>query len=127
MVNFFPRLTFKASYTRTSAAQNNLGGGGALVGAANQGPISIGPCNPINPDPNQTCPVDSQGLPLQAVQIDIPTVQDNYALSASLSVPVSDYLLRLSNTMAATRASERSARINKQAEVLKAATDARIA
>ncbi|MFC1642688.1 TolC family protein [Myxococcota bacterium] len=124
MVNFFPQLTLKASYARTSAAANSLGGGGALVGAANQGPITVGSCAW---NPALDCPVDSQGGPLMGVSIDIPTTQDNYTLTASLAVPVSDYLLRLSKTMAATRASERSARITKQAEELKTATDARIA
>jgi outer membrane protein TolC len=134
MLQFFPRLTLTASYVRTSPAKMELGGGGAMVAT----PGVLGPTVPA-PAVTQACngvaaagggcvtTTDGATLPLIPFQLTIPSVVDNYSLSATLGVPISDYVLRLSKTMAATRANERASQLNKQAEELKVATDARIA
>jgi outer membrane protein TolC len=124
-IQFYPRLTFRGNYARISKASTSLGDG-ALVGAANPGPILVGPCNAQVPNSPQ-CAVDTQGLPLQAFQFSIPVNLNTYGLSAQLGLPLSDYLLRLSKTLAATYANERAAKLNKQAERLKAATDGSVA
>jgi outer membrane protein len=131
MIQFFPRLTLKASYVRTSPVTLSLGSG-SMVGTT--GTIPAG--SPALPQictgvaaAGGGCVTTQSGdtMPLIPFQLTIPVVQDNYTLSAALGVPISDYALRLSKTMAATRANERATQLNKQAEELKVATDARIA
>ena len=134
MIQFFPRLTLKASYVRTSPVKLEFGGGGAMVATpgvipANTPPAAVtGACDGVAAA-GGGCVTTTSGatIPLVPFQFTIPVVQDNYSLSATLGVPISDYVLRLSKTMAATRANERASQLNKQAEELKVATDARIA
>ncbi len=124
LVNYFPRLSLTASYTRLSNVPGFNLGGGALVGAANQGPITVGPCVP----PAVTCPVtDALGQPLQAVSVSIPPVLDSISFVASLSVPISDYLFRISQGYSAASHSEKGKRLELEAEVLQAAADAKVA
>ena len=125
MVRYVPSLNTTASYTRNNQVDINLGGSGASVGALNEGPIGLGPC----PDGSgNQCPVDSQGMPLAAVgfaPIQIPL--NSYSLQASLSVPFSEYALRL---LPAKRGSEReieAATLRRDAEMLRVQLDARLA
>ncbi|HZO14333.1 MAG TPA: TolC family protein [Polyangiaceae bacterium] len=91
-VAFVPRLTLKASYTRLSPVESSFGSG-ALVGASSEGPITTGPCPPGLPAAE--CVLDAAGQPVGAFALTIPSVLDNFALSAQLLVPLSDYALRL--------------------------------
>jgi len=116
---FFPRLTAKASYTRLSKVDSSLGG--ALVGAANAGPLGVGPC-PGNPAAQ--CVLDSGGVPVGAASFSFPSLQNVYSLNATLTVPISDYVLRLSNAAAGASANRRSAELAVKAEKLKVRTDA---
>ncbi|MBE7486348.1 MAG: TolC family protein [Polyangiaceae bacterium] len=116
---FFPRLTGKASYTRLSKVESGLGG--ALVGAQNPGPLGVGPC-PGNPAAQ--CVLDSGGVPVGAASFSFPSLQNMYALSASLTVPISDYVLRLSNASAGASANRRAAELAVKAEKLKVRSDA---
>lgn len=116
---FFPRLTAKASYTRLSKTEGGLGG--ALVGAANPGPLGVGPC-PGNPAAQ--CVLDSGGVPVGAASFSFPSLQDVYSLNATLAVPISDYVLRLSNASAGASANRRSAELAARAEKLKVGSDA---
>ena len=52
---------------------------------------------------------------------------DQFALQATLTIPVSDYILRLSTALSGASKNEDSARFNARAERLIVATDARIA
>jgi outer membrane protein len=52
---------------------------------------------------------------------------NRYLLQASLTIPVSDYVLRLSQSYAAASRSQRAAELDQQAARLKAATDGRLA
>jgi outer membrane protein len=123
VANFLPRLTLTAMYRRVSPVDAALGG--AIVGAANAGPIVVGPC----PDPalGASCALDSAGLPIAAAEFEFPSLVNHYSLNAQLALPLSDYVLRLSNTMAATRANQRATQLQKQAETAKVASDARLA
>ena len=56
-----------------------------------------------------------------------PIVLNNYQLAAALSIPLSDYVLRLSNSMAAASHNETAARLDEQATRLAVARDARVA
>jgi outer membrane protein TolC len=124
-VNYFPRLSLSATYTRLSNVPGFSLGGGALVGASAAGAISVGPCKA---DPTKTnCVNDSSGNPIGAQALDIPTVLNSTAFVASLSVPISDYLFRISQGYSAASHNEKSKRIELEAEGYQAAADAKIA
>jgi outer membrane protein len=55
-----------------------------------------------------------------------PIILDNYNLQATLSIPLSDYVLRLSNAMAASNHSMTAAKLDEQATRLAVARDARV-
>ncbi len=124
IAQFFPQLTLSATYTRLSDIQNQLGTGG-LVGAQNMGGIGMQCQDPA--DLNTCYAVDSQGQPIGAMSLSFPTILNNYSLKASLAVPVSDYLLRLSDSIAATKRSEEAARLDELAERRKVEADSRLA
>lgn len=106
----FPRLSVAASYRRLSGITlPSLTQGGSLVATdqTTQGPL----------DPNSH---------LLAVAVTFPVLLDNYSLQASLAVPISDYLLRISQGLAAARHSRAAAELNTRATSLKAGADGRI-
>lgn len=115
---FFPRLTAKASYTRLSPVDSELGG--ALVGALNPGPLGVGPC----PGGAGQCVLDSQGVPVGAAAVSFPSLQNMWSLSATLTVPISDYILRLSTATAGASADRKAAELAVKAEKLKVRSDA---
>src|SRR5690606_3758747 len=100
---FFPRLTLRASYTRLSPVSAELGG--ALVGAGNPGLLSTGPCPGGG---GGDCVLDAAGQPVGAAEFAIESFEDNYALTAQLSVPISDYILRLSSAAAGAAANRKA-------------------
>jgi outer membrane protein len=116
---FLPRLTLRAAYVRLSPVSSGLGSG-ALVGAANPGLLGTGPC----PNGVGQCVLDSQGQPVGAAEFEIESFEDTYALTASLNVPISDYVLRLSSATAGASANRRAAELQVKAERLKVAADA---
>jgi outer membrane protein TolC len=116
---FLPRLTLRAAYTRLSPVSSGFGTG-ALVGAQNPGLLQTGPC----PTGVGTCVLDSQGQPVGAAAFSIESLDDAYSLSATLNVPISDYVLRLSNAAKGASASRRAAELQVKAEKLKVKTDA---
>ncbi len=125
VVMFLPRLSVSAKYMRTSPSEINFGGG-AMVGALNEGPILVADC-PVPGMEGQQCAVDSAGIPLGATPFDIATYNNHYSLSASLAVPISDYVLRLSNALDATKVYESSTRIGLRAARLATAANAKVA
>jgi outer membrane protein TolC len=116
---FFPTLTLRASYTRLSPVSAGFGGG-ALVGAGSPGLLSVGAC----PGGAGQCVLDGQGQPVGAQAVAINAVEDNYALTATLVVPISDYILRLSNATAGASANRRATELQVKAERLKVRADA---
>ncbi|HEX3594816.1 MAG TPA: TolC family protein, partial [Polyangiaceae bacterium] len=112
-VSFLPKLTLLASYTRTSVVNASLGsspnGNPTYLVATQQSP-SDGITNL-----NQIMPAE--------VNFSFPL--NNYALEGRLSIPLSDYVLRVSDASGATKASRSSARLEVSAEKLKVASDAR--
>jgi outer membrane protein len=120
-VQFFPRLTLRAQYSRLSPVAADLGTG-ALVGARNPGLLGTGPCPPPS---TATCVVDSAGQPVGAASFQIESLENNYALSAGLVVPLSDYVLRLSHAAAAAQAGRAGSEFVVRAERLKVRSEAR--
>lgn len=122
---FAPDVSGTASYTRISQAPIEFGSGGASLGALNEGPVGVGPC-PGNP--GQNCVVDSMGMPVIATEfgsIEVPL--NNWSLQASLSVPFSDYALRLMPAYRGANAETRAAIDQREAEKQSVELDARIA
>ncbi len=118
IIQFVPKLSLKASYMRMSDIDSELGG--AIVGAQNEGPLRAEPCD------DGTCVVDSAGQPVGAASFSFPMPQDNFALSANLAIPLSDYLFRLSDASSGARASKEAARFALTAAESKVRTDARV-
>jgi outer membrane protein TolC len=106
----FPRVGVTASYRRLSPITlPSLTSGGNLVATSQ---LTQGPLDP-----------SSQ---LFAVGVTFPVLLDNYSLQASLSVPISDYVLRVSQGLSAARHSRASSELATRAAQLKAAADARL-
>jgi outer membrane protein len=119
-IEFFPKLSLRASYTRLSPVESSFGPG-ALVGAGNPGPLTTGPC-----PTGGACVLDAAGNPVGASPVDIEFLEDNYAVGANLSVPLSDYVVRLADAAAAASSSRQAAQYALQAEQRKVQTDARV-
>lgn len=130
MYQFLPRLSMKAAYTRLSPVTATLGKGVSL-GALNGGPYTMGqvPADMNNPGNGVTVPglVDSAGMPVMGSPFALTSINDNYSLGASLSVPLSDYVLRLSDSIKGTRKNQQATELNVKAERAKVEGDARVA
>ncbi|MCC6216551.1 MAG: TolC family protein [Polyangiaceae bacterium] len=110
---YVPVLTLTARYTRLSPVEGGaLGGGGTVVA-----PFAP-PGQPIDP---------ATTLLVVAPPFAFESFENQYALTAQLVVPLSDYFLRIGDGAAATKASERAARTQHRATQLQAASDARSA
>lgn len=121
-IQFVPRVGLRASYTRLSEVETQLGRGGSIAGAQTEGPLTTGAC----PMGGGTCVLDAAGDPVVAAPFGtFQFFENNYALSATLAVPISDYILRLSDAAQSAEASERAVRIAYEAEARKVASDAR--
>lgn len=130
LYQFIPRVDGKLQYVRLSQARVSLGTGlgeGFLVGSANPGLLTTGPC--IEGAILQ-CVVDSQGSPVAAFPLDfnIPDPPLNaITLQAQLGVPISDYIARLPTAKKAGQAQVRAAQYANTAELLNTQRDARVA
>jgi outer membrane protein TolC len=111
VVNFFPRVTLTARYLRLSPIEDaSLGTLAAPAGVDVTKPTPLAP-----------------GAQLVAVPFLIPSLSNQTTLEASLTVPVSDYVLRLAQGYAAASRSVKAAELSERAARLKAATDGRLA
>lgn len=107
---FWPRLQGSARYTRLSHLDPVILPGGLA-------PVGTFPPGPLPPNtPLQLTP----GFPFEFFQ-------NNYAVGAGLTVPVSDYLLRTARAAIAAKHSTRAAEAEEEATRRKVAADARIA
>ncbi|TPV94367.1 MAG: hypothetical protein B7733_15635 [Myxococcales bacterium FL481] len=125
MVRYIPSLNLTGSYIRNNKVDIDLGGEGASVGALNEGPIVVGPC-PDNPATQ--CVVDSGGVPVMAAgfaPFDIPV--NNYSLQAALSVPFSEYAMRLLPAKRGSESELGAAELRRDAEQVRVQLDAQLA
>ena len=129
-VAFFPKVTLAAQAVHLSYVNNAFPGG--LVATRNTPttkipPVAtVGPCVPKHPIKFGDCVLDQMGQPMVIEQLAIPLVQNQYAITGSINVPVSDYLLRLVQGYSAASHNESAKRISADAEVLDASVDGRI-
>ena len=111
LVQFFPRLSGVARYTRLSALPDTSGGFNLVA--------PLNPATPAGPLPT--------GAPLALFPLVFPVPLDNYLIQGSLTVPISDYFLRIAQAHAAASHNEEAARLDKIAADAKADADARVA
>ena len=104
----FPRLQGSARYVRLSPV--DMPSLGTLIVAPPGAPTGV----PLPPS-----------TPLFAYPLTFPIPLDNTTLQATLSLPLSDYLLRLVQGLAAAKYSVEAARLTERAARLKAAADGR--
>jgi outer membrane protein TolC len=119
-VNFLPRLTGTARYTRLSnfvppAISLGAPGGPYPVYSVGSAPGTLGPTDTVVVDPNQ------------AGGLSFPLVLDNYLLQASIAVPISDYFLRINQGHTAATNARDAANFNVVASRAKAGADGKIA
>jgi outer membrane protein len=106
--DYIPRLTITGKYTRLSPIDQPAFGN-----------IVSAPTSPSGPVP--------AGTPLVNVPLSVPVILDQAAAQAQLSIPVSDYLLRLGHKVDAAKHSTEAARLDAEATRRITATNAKIA
>jgi outer membrane protein TolC len=104
---YAPNLALSARYVRLSELPHN--DGGSVVVAPNQ---------PAGPLP--------ANAPLVNVPVAFASLLDQYTFQASLSIPISDYLLRLPQNHRAARGGERAAELTELATRRRIGTEARL-
>ncbi len=127
LVQFFPRLTLGASYTRLSEVDTpSLGGGGSVLGAANEGAVTVGPCPA---DPATQCVLDSAGSPVQAqpFSVSFPSILNQISFTANVTVPISDYFLRATQAYSAANHNEAALQLSADAQRLQTGAEAKLA
>lgn len=114
-VNFFPRLAGTARYTRLSSITPPVLGAPGVFGVSAVG---------ANIQPGGEIPAGAQLIATPPFAF--PVILNNYSLQASISIPISDYFLRISQNYSAATHSEEAARLDKLAAEAKAVTDAKL-
>ena len=106
---FLPRLSGTFRYTRLSElTPPNLTSGGSLV-------ATTAPPGTFNPTPTI------------AVTFAFPVILDNWLMQATLAIPLSDYVFRLSQNYSAASKGEQAARLDVASARAKSAADGKIA
>jgi len=142
-VNYFPRVSAAFTYTRLSEVDTSLklkpdANGqvpatlSTMIDAnAKYAGIITAPCNGVSAtcvvsvDPNN--PTKQSPVVAAPFSLSFPSVLDAYSFTASIAVPVSDYLLRISQGHAAALHAEKGKKIEVDAETLIIAADAKVA
>jgi outer membrane protein len=106
---YWPQLTLSASYQRLSAIEAPALGDGSIV-------VTPAPPGPLGDDPD-----------LIATTFEFPVLLNNYRLNAALNVPLSDYLLRTSQNVAAASHARDAAVADKAGIYASVSRDARVA
>jgi outer membrane protein TolC len=115
LVAYIPRLGLTGRYTRLSPLESTpLGGSASGSQVGTQSPsgtviTSVSPTSPL--------------IALPAFSF--PIILDNYLLQATVTVPISDYLLKTSQSYASAERTQKGAELNERAQRLKTSADAR--
>ncbi len=117
---YVPALDLSAQYMRLSPLPG--GGTGALTGTRNPGPLAVGAC----PDGSAGCVLDSQGVPAISQTFQFAAIQNTYALSATVGVPISDDIFTIPHAVAAARHGERAAKLARDIQRIDTTVDAQI-
>lgn len=106
---YWPKLDLTARYTRLSPiTQPSFGGDGSLVGTTQApGPLTA-------------------GSPLFALPaFSFPVILDNYVLQGTVSIPLSDYVFRVTQNYKSALSNEQAAKLNAKTTEFQVAYDAR--
>ena len=109
IVGYFPRLTVTARYLRLSPLDDQVLGNLLVV-----------------PPTTPTGPI-AAGTPIVNATLALPSLSNNSILHANVTIPVSDYVLRIPEAHAAASRSARAAELGETAARRKAALDGRLA
>ncbi len=109
---FAPKLTARGAYTRISDI--GFQSFGNLISAAPGTPVG-----PVTTNGQTT-------VPLQNAPLGFFFPNDNYVITGEVTLPISDYVLRLANQYAGAKHSVRAAELTTQAAELTASSDARL-
>ncbi len=110
--SYVPRLNFVGSYTKLSSQPATKGAAtGGLVGTS-------APPGLIDPQVDPLFAIDAN----EAFQV----LTEQWYLGASLTIPLSDYVLSLSNALTGATLAEEAAKLNENSERVTAAANARI-
>lgn len=121
---FIPQVKLLARYVRLSDVDSaNLSEGGSLLGTDLPPGQPVPIVCPFGPGstPDQ-CYVRAQGVALS-----FPVVLNMWTLQGTLNIPLSDYVLRLSQNHASASKSKRAAESQEKASRIKAQLDAKLA
>ena len=116
---FWPRITFSARYTRLSPINAPSLGGTA--------PAGVNPVYAINSTPGQPIGPGSTLVTGQATSFSFPVILNQYAVQASLLVPISDYVFRTWDNHKVALSSYEAVKWNAMVTKVNAAADARVA
>ena len=108
MAAYLPRLTTTARYARLSNIPKSELGNLLVAPGVGPGPVPA-------------------GAQLVNAPLSLPVLLNQYTLQASLSIPISDYFLRVGPSVAAARQAERAAASNERVARRRAGTDGRLA
>lgn len=115
---FYPQLNLSARYTRLSEiTQPSFGGGDGTSQVFLQ---------ETNDTPRPVTGAD-QLIAVSPPALSFPVILDNFELRATLNVPISDYLFRMSDSLSATSKAKEAAEWTEKAERLIIKTEARVA
>jgi outer membrane protein TolC len=129
LISYFPRLTLVASYTRSSNIESSFAVPGAPgISLTAPGKLGTGPCPG---EPGKVCVLDAASQPVEGrigegLRLEFPAFANAYSFVASLSLPVSDWVLRMSKGLSAAAHGERAKKLQVVAEQLQVAADAKI-
>ncbi len=130
MYQFLPSLNLKAGYTRVNRVVASLGSGG-LLASSGTGPFTVGNYSVTDPTTGELRSgqglVDENNNPVGAYAVAFPSYVNTYSLGASLSVPLSDYVLRMVDSIKGTKLNREAAALTARAERAKVEGDARVA
>jgi outer membrane protein len=116
---FIPKVSLLARYVRLSdIGPMSFGSGGYLVGTTSPGPVTVF-CPAATPN---ICTANAAG-----VELSFPTPLNMYTLQGTIGIPLSDYLLRLTQNHAAASKSKEAAELQERATRWKVQNDARTA
>ena len=120
LVEAFPRLTLIARYTRLSAIEEpslGFGGGGRSLLMTDDPDGQVGVVDPTTDTLFR--------IPASALSFSFPQILNQYYLQAGVNIPLSDYLLRTRQAVAAARHSKQSAKLQARAARQASAAQAR--
>jgi len=122
-VRFIPQISLSARYVRLSDLGSSSLSSGSLLGTDRPAGEPIPVICPGGPG----SPPESCIIPAAGVALSFPVLLNQYSMQGSIAIPLSDYLLRLTQNQAAASKSKQAAETQEKAARVKARLDAKIA